>query len=147
MTYPEICALRAMGIDKQDILKLGKSIKGQGIIAQTGTLETDIQVPGTAKVFMGFAVISPTENNNTTIQFSIQLNNETVVDRLDIGFCTPDERSLQPNGYVECTRRLTGKDVLKFIATSTAGLNLQVAFYYMSGYGDIFRKSANFRAQ
>ena len=140
MTYQEICALRSMGIDSKDIMRLGKSIKGQGFTTIQGTVETSIQIPGTAKVFMGYACVSPNENQNTLIQNTLQLNNETIVDRLDIGFSSPDDRSLQPNGYVEVTRRLTGKDVLKMTTTATAAFVLQFAFYYMSGFGEMFRK-------
>lgn len=135
MHIAEILMLEKLGMDSNQIRSLGKSVKGQGVLAIVGTVDIDIQIPGSAKVFLGFSVVSPSDNNNTRVQFTIKLNNETILDKTDLAMVSPDDRSLQPLGYCELTRRMEGKDVMTLTITSKDALQLQTAFYYLSGFG------------
>lgn len=133
MNSDEINALIQFGVPKELIPYLGKCVKGIPLSASTGSTPLNVQIPGSAKVFLGFAVVDTVDNDFTIAQISLNLNNEQIIDRMDLSFCTPNQRSLQPNGYVGCLRKMSGKDVMNFEVTTSASRVMQFAVYYCNG--------------
>lgn len=134
MTYKELQALRALGYPDAKLRALAKSYKGQSVTVTTGDTTSSPQVPGTAKVLLGFSVYADdgTLNNPGQLQVSIVLNNETIYDRVGYGTICNTFQGSGSDQYTECMRTLTGKDVLQVIFTSLSGGTVDYTLIYLS---------------
>ena len=135
MLAEEMKALKMLGMSPEEIMTCGKCLKGYPFTSNANaSLDIQINIPGNARVLLGFAVVDTIDNDFVNQQYTLNLNNELIVDRVDLAFCTPNQRSLQPFGYVECMRRLTGKDSLVFSVQAIASRTSQLTIYYLNQF-------------
>jgi hypothetical protein len=135
MTHQEAAALQNMGLTPREIARLKKAIKGFYIVCtvQPGNIAS-ISLPGTAKYLMGIKTVNRTTASANLSAFDVVLNNEKIIDQMNCAFSeTTYGGTSTSDGYVDCWRVLTGKDVLNITVNTSAGGadTIYFAAYYL----------------
>lgn len=122
MTHQENAALRDVGLSAVQVARSKKALKGFSIASSAGTTVTaSIPLPGTAKYLLGIKTVNKVTASALLNNFDVSLNNEKVVDNINCGFTEATYGANGNNeGYLECFRPLTGKDVLNIAMTASA---------------------------
>lgn len=123
MTHQENAALRDVGLSAVQVARSKKALKGFSVNSSAGTTVTaSIPLPGTAKYLLGIKTVNRTTASSTLNSFDAVLNNEKIIDNISCGFTETTYGANGNNeGYLECFRSLTGKDVLNINVTALAG--------------------------
>lgn len=118
----------------QNIIKNQKRIKGFQIAVATGETITNIELSGTARVFIGFALQPIVKATLDDIDdypqgFSLTINNEIIIDRVNPIFFGKDYTDEE---YYQLIRPLSGQDTIstKFNNTNAA-TNFAFTVYYI----------------
>jgi len=121
----------------RSFIKRQKRIKGFSFTVPTGSSSFNIDLSGTAKIFLGIAAYAKNTEVKTeccttflnieTVQLTI--NNEIVIDQLDPNFLS---FGLQDNEYYYLPRPLSGSDTITFNFTNRgAAENFKLVVYYI----------------
>jgi hypothetical protein len=123
------------------LIKRQKRIKGYSHTAPVGNSQINLDLTGTARIFLGIAffgkanAVAPPAFANWTVfteieTVQLQINNEIVIDQLDPNFLTPQFNN---NEYYYLPRPLSGTDeiTVKFNNTGIAIENLKIVVYYI----------------
>jgi hypothetical protein len=106
----------------RSFIKRQKRLKGFVFNVPTGSSSFNIELSGTAKIFLGIAMYAR-PNREGTVQFEcctpfsqietmqLTINNEIVIDQLDPNFVS---FALQDNEYYYLPRPLSGTDTITF---------------------------------
>jgi hypothetical protein len=125
----------------RSLIKRQKRIKGYSHIAPVGNSQINLDLTGTARIFLGIAffgeakAVAPPAFANWTIfteieTLQLQINNEIVIDQLDPNFLTPQFNN---NEYYYLPRPLSGTDeiTVKFNNTGTTTEAIKIVVYYI----------------
>jgi len=123
----------------RSLIKRQKRIKGYNHIAPVGNSQINLDLTGTARIFLGIAFFGKSKDSiaanswNTFIQISqvqLQINNEIVIDQLDPNFLS---QQFNNNEYYYLPRPLSGTDeiTLKFNNTGTDLEEIVIVVYYI----------------
>jgi len=128
-TYPG----KRMGMtpeEVQDYIKRQKRCLGKSFTLVTGTNDDlSIQLPGTAYMLLGWAILPREEAGVTLGDVSVRLNNEIMVDKVDFSFFGPD---FTDEEYYFIPRPLSGQDSFSFnIDNVTDVWTAKIIFYYL----------------
>jgi hypothetical protein len=123
MTHQENQNFRDIGCSAIQVARLKKALKGFAINSTSATTVTQsIPLPGTAKYLLGIKTINRITASATLNSFDVLLNNEKIIDNISCGFTEATYGANGNNeGYLECFRVLTGKDVLNINLSALAG--------------------------
>jgi hypothetical protein len=123
------------------LIKRQKRIKGYSHIAPVGNSQINLDLTGTARIFLGIAFfgktkpVAPPGVTTWTVfteieTLQLQINNEIVVDQLDPNFLTPQFNN---NEYYYLPRPLSGTDeiTVKFNNTGTTTEAIKIVVYYI----------------
>jgi hypothetical protein len=106
----------------RSFIKRQKRLKGFSFNVPTGSSSFNIELSGTAKIFLGLAMYArPTGSEGNTFEccapftqietMQLTINNEIVIDQLDPNFVS---FALQDNEYYYLPRPLSGTDTITF---------------------------------
>lgn len=145
MLYEEIRTLRTLGVTDQEIRRSAKNYQSYVFTAPAGQVTSQqLQIPGTAIVMLGFVVSG--SKDVTGDVFTLRLNNEVLAENLPTVQCggqnvDNNTMNLFPLGYVEVTRRMTGRDTLTIDYTSNSGgSTVSFTVVYLTNYTSALRK-------
>jgi len=125
----------------RSLIKRQKRIKGYSHIAPVGNSQINLDLTGTARIFLGIAffgtakaALAPGIANWTVFTeietLQLQINNEIVIDQLDPNFLT---QQFNNNEYYYLPRPLSGTDeiTVKFNNTGTNTEEIKIVVYYI----------------
>jgi hypothetical protein len=115
----------------RSFIKQQKRVKGYTFDVDTGTTREDLQISGTARMFLGLAIlIDPTiAVGGEPTSISLTINNEIIIDELPPEFLSPD---FCDDEYYFIPRPLSGTDeIFMNIINPTFAQRLRVAVYYL----------------
>lgn len=146
MYYEEIRTLRTLGMSDMDIKKSAKNYQSYNFTAPIGSITSQqLQIPGTAVVMLGILVT--TAENCTGDTFTLRLNNEVLMENMptiQVGGINNGNQYIPLNnlGYIELTRRMTGRDTLTvdYNANSAAKSTVSFTVIYLTSYTSALRK-------
>jgi hypothetical protein len=94
------------------VIKQQKRIKGFEFVLPTGASTFDLQISGTARIFLGFALLNvkPADPTATPENFTFTINNEVIIDKVKPFFFT---NYLMDDEYYFIPRPLSGTDQIK----------------------------------
>jgi hypothetical protein len=122
------------------LIKRQKRIKGYSHTAPTGNSQINLDLTGTARIFLGIAFFGvATDPAGDFANWSVfteietiqlQINNEIVIDQLDPNFLT---QQFNNNEYYYLPRPLSGTDeiTVKFNNTGTNIETVKIVVYYI----------------
>jgi hypothetical protein len=125
--------------DVRSFIKRQKRLKGFSFTVPTGSSSFNIDLSGTAKIFLGIAAYSRDKDGTSTTDccqpfqqietVQLTINNEIVIDQLDPNFVS---FALQDNEYYYLPRPLNGTDTITFNFTNPgAAENFKLVVYYI----------------
>jgi len=88
----------------------------------------NVQLPGDSRVFLGLMFTGNAINNDT---FTVDINNNKIINSAGISLFNIANGSSIINGYFEYTQPLTGKDTIDIEINSSAGFTGVVNLYYI----------------
>lgn len=118
-TDPNVRTPQFMGTQKgatidevRALIKQQKRIKGFEFVVPTGASTFNLQLSGSARIFLGFALLNirPTDPTATPDNFTFTINEEVIIDKVKPFFFTA---YLQDDEYYFIPRPLNGTDQLK----------------------------------
>ena len=125
----------------RSLIKRQKRIKGYSHIAPVGNSQINLDLTGTARIFLGIAffgaakaALAPAIANWTVFTeietLQLQINNEIVIDQLDPNFLT---QQFNNNEYYYLPRPLSGTDeiTVKFNNTGANTEEIKIVVYYI----------------
>jgi len=120
----------------RSFIKRQKRLKGFTFTVPTGSSSFNIDLSGTAKIFLGIAAYSRDREAVTCCQpfqqietMQLTINNEIVIDQLDPNFVS---FALQDNEYYYLPRPLNGTDTITFnFINPGAAENFRLVVYYI----------------
>lgn len=94
------------------LIKQQKRIKGFEFVLPTGASTFNLQLSGSARIFLGFALLNirPADPTATPDTFTFTINEEVIIDKVKPFFFT---NYLQDDEYYFIPRPLNGTDQLK----------------------------------
>ena len=136
MRPEEITALRYAGFTEKEIKNFRKVCSGKKILTSDNLAVPDVftlELPPEARYFFGLAQCANLKNDFT---FNLILNNERVIDtcnvqliRVSRGIAINDGMSIYE--YLECGRRLSGRDTLIYNSSYGATVPVSLLWYYV----------------
>lgn len=118
----------------QQFIKNQKRIKGFSISVPTGGSTTNLELSGTARLFVGFAIqplVKATFDDLDDYPNEVQLtiNNEIIIDKTHPIFFGPDYMTEE---YYQLIRPLSGQDTLTLVFGNTAAATtMGLVVYYI----------------
>jgi len=125
----------------RSLIKRQKRIKGYSFIAPAGNSQFNLDLTGTAKIFLGIALfqkdaVEEDLRPECCTQFyeintvQLQINNEIVIDQVNPNFLT---NFFNNNEYYYLPRPLSGTDeiIIKFNNSGAAVEGVEVVVYYI----------------
>lgn len=137
MIYNEIRTLRALGMKESDIAKSAKNYQTYTFTANVGQTTQTLQVPGTAVCMLG--VIIEADVNPKGETFTLKLNNEIIAETTSTLNAVATSTAIIPNGYLEFTRRMSGRDILTVDYISSGGNLISITVVYLTSYTSALR--------
>jgi len=108
-----------------------KQVRAKGFLfgLSNGSNNEDIQLSGTARVFLGFSLDQvDVAAANAATQFTITINNEIVIDSVHPVFFSS---AFMDDEYYFFPRPLSGQDTITIDIESPADENMQMIVYYI----------------
>ena len=118
----------------QQFIKNQKRIKGFTIAVPTGGVTTNLELSGTAQMFVGFAIqplVKATfdDLDNYPNEVQLTINNEIIIDKTHPIFFGGEYTSEE---YFQLLRPLSGQDTITLVFGSTApATTMGVIIYYI----------------
>jgi hypothetical protein len=118
----------------QGIIKNQKRIKGYLITAGTGETVTNLELSGTARIFVGFALQPLVQSVVNDVgaypnEFQLTINNEIIIDRVHPIFFGADYMDSE---YYQIIRPLSGQDTITSRINNTqASTTIGLTIYYI----------------
>lgn len=117
----------------RDFIKNQRRNKGYALTCPTGTSQFNLDLSGTARVFLGYMLSIPQAGGvNPTVfpqGFSLTINNEIIVEGVHSQFFTNYGND---NEYFELLRPLSGKDdITVIVQNSSAAITIYMNVYYI----------------
>lgn len=131
---PQFMGMQKGNLDVDQVramIKRQKRIKGYNWSIPAGTQSFDVQLSGTARLFLGFLLLPPdiTDPTGTPDSITLDINNEIVIDTVKPYLLT---NYAMDDEYYFIPRPLSGTDQIKFTwQNSAAAQSWQIALYYI----------------
>jgi len=113
----------------RSVIRRQKRAKGFRFGIAAGSNEFDIQLSGTARVFLGFSLLfDEADPLIVPDDINITINNEIVIDQVPPGFFNP---AFMDDEYYFFPRPLSGQDTITLNVNGTGDIDLLVIVYYI----------------
>ena len=113
------------------LIKKQKRTKGFQFEIESGENQDDINISGTARIFLGFAFLFDTENvdfSDRPTQTTLTINNEIIIQSTRPDFFTPD---FMDDEYYYFPRPLSGTDDITLITQGVTDVTMEMIVYYI----------------
>lgn len=113
----------------RSLIKKQKRAKGYSQSVDSGNTEFNLDLSGTARIFLGFAILLEGDLSTQPEQFEFVINNEIIIDQTHPAFFSPD---FMDDEYYYFPRPLSGTDELtvKYI-NPNAAQTVRLLVYYI----------------
>jgi hypothetical protein len=114
----------------RSLIKKQKRAKGFNFSLETGSSDFNLDLSGTARIFLGFALLFDEDViTNQPEQFDFIINNEIIIDQTQPSFFSPD---FMDDEYYYFPRPLSGTDELTVKFSNSAGeQTVRMIVYYI----------------